>query len=89
MLVMIRKNVPNKKRCLFPHILADATQSILEIPTPNRKYPVNRAMYVNGSPNQSDSVKVFAASIGPKDVAKTETIDRITTIISRFQRGQF
>jgi len=36
-----------------------------------------------------DNVKVFAARIGPSEVAKIETTERIVIIMSRFHRGQF
>ena len=36
-----------------------------------------------------ESVMVFAARIGPRDVAKIETTERIMRMISRFHSGQF
>jgi len=59
------------------------------MPTPKRKYPVRTAIFVNLTTNTIDNVKVFAARIGPRDVAKIETTERMMRIMSRFHRGQF
>jgi hypothetical protein len=44
---------------------------------------------VNFVTKTKERVMVFAARIGPKDVAKIETIERIMRMISRFHSGQF
>jgi hypothetical protein len=59
------------------------------IPTPKRKYPVSSATFVNLTTKTKESVMVFAARIGPRDVAKIETTERIRRITSRFHSGQF
>ena len=59
------------------------------IPTPKRKYPVRMAIFVNLISKTNDNVKVFAARMGPREVAKIETTERMRRITSRFHRGQF
>jgi hypothetical protein len=44
---------------------------------------------VNASSKNKESVKVFAARMGPRQVAKTEVNDRMTRMTSRFHKGQF
>jgi hypothetical protein len=81
--------VPIRNKCLFPHILPEGTKKIAATPTPSRKYPVKIAIFVNASSKCNDKVKVLAARIGPREVAKIETTERMRRIISRFHRGQF
>ncbi len=73
----------------MPQILADGTHKMPAIPTPKRKYPVRMAIFVNFRENIRERVRVFAAKIGPRDVAKIETTERMRRITSRFQSGQF
>jgi hypothetical protein len=81
--------VPRRNKCRLPHIRADGTHSVPAIPTPKRKYPVRTAILVKLTTKINDNVKVFAARMGPRDVAKIETTERMRRIISRFQSGQF
>jgi len=83
------RTVPTRNRCRLPHILAEGTNSIPATPTPKRKYPVRIAIFVNGRLKYKDRVKVFAARIGPRQVANIETRDRMRRIMSRFHKGQF
>lgn len=85
----ISRTVPRRNKCLLPQILADGTANMPATPTPRRKYPVSSAICVNFVLKNRDSVRVLAASMGPRDVAKTEVRDRITRIASRFHKGQF
>lgn len=82
-------NVPSRNKCRLPHIRADGTHSMPAIPTPKRKYPVSSAIFVNLTTKTKESVIVFAARIGPRDVAKIATTERIMRITSRFHSGQF
>jgi hypothetical protein len=82
-------NVPKRNKCLFPHILAEGTANMPATPTPSKKYPVRIATWSNSREKYNDKVIVFAASIGPRQVAKIETTERMTRITSRFHRGQF
>jgi hypothetical protein len=86
---IIKITVPIKNKCLFPHILADGTKNIDAIATPSKYHPVRIAILVNLRRKYKDKVKVFAARMGPRQVAKIETMDRIVTIRSRFHNGQF
>jgi hypothetical protein len=87
--------VPRMNKCLFPQTLADGTKNIAEAPTPKRKYPVSLAICVNGmlqlhkSLKYKDNETVFAARIGPRQVANTETVERTKRMRSRFHNGQF
>jgi hypothetical protein len=54
-----------------------------------RKYPVSIAINVNGTSKMRESVKVLAARMGPREVAKTEVRQRMLRIKSRFHKGQF
>ena len=81
--------VPIRNKCLLPHILPEGTKNIAATPTPSRKYPVRIAIFVNASSKCNDKVKVLAARIGPRDVAKIETSERMKSIKSRFHKGQF
>jgi hypothetical protein len=76
-------------RCLFPQTLADGTANMPAMPTPSRKYPVKTAICVKGVLKTRESVRVLAARIGPREVAKTEVTERMMRMTSRFQRGQF
>jgi hypothetical protein len=89
MLEKIMMKIPRRYRCLFPHTLADGTKNMAEAPTPKRKYPVSLAICVNGVLKYRESVMVFAARIGPRQVAKMETMARIKSMPSRFHSGQF
>ncbi|KAI4110183.1 MAG: hypothetical protein L6R37_000076 [Teloschistes peruensis] len=42
--------VPSRYRCLFPHILAEATNISPATPTPHKWYPVNNAICVKSLP---------------------------------------
>ena len=82
-------NVPSRNRWRLPHTRADGTHNIPATPTPKRKYPVSSAIAVNLTTKTKERVIVFAARIGPRDVANMETTQRITRMISRFHNGQF
>jgi hypothetical protein len=58
-------------------------------PVPRSKYPVRTAIFVKGSSKCSDRVKVLAARIEPKQVAKIEMKERMKRMTSRFHKGQF
>ena len=47
------------------------------------------AIFVNSIEKTRDRVKVFAARIGPRDVAKTDVTESTIMMTSRFHSGQF
>lgn len=68
---------------------ADGTHSMPATPTPKRNHPVRSATFVNLREKYNDNVIVLAARIGPSEVAKMLTIERMSRIRSRFHSGQF
>lgn len=84
---------PRMKRWRLPQTRAKATKKKAAVPAPNKKYPVRRATWVNvrwrTEEYQRERVRVFAAIMGPRAWAKTETMERIIRMRSLFQRGQF
>lgn len=84
---------PRMKRWRLPQTRAKATKKNAAVPAPSKKYPVKRATCVKvrcwTEEYHRESVRVLAAMIGPRAWAKTETMERIMRIRSRFQRDQF
>lgn len=84
---------PRMKRWRLPQTRAKATKKNAAVPAPNKKYPVKRATCVKvrcrTEEYHSESVNVFAAMIGPRACAKTETTESMSKMQSRFHNGQF
>lgn len=59
------------------------------MPVPRSRYPVRTAIFVNERSKWNDRVKVLAARIEPKQVAKIETRERRKRMISRLSKDQF
>ena len=57
-------------------------------PTPSRYQPVSSATPVKGMMKSKVSVRVLAAKMGPREVAKMAVRDRTKVIRSRFHSGQ-
>lgn len=66
----------------------DGTRKMADAPAPRRKYPVRSATLVRFSLNSRDIVRVLAARIGPRAVARIAAKQRINVMRSRRHNGQ-
>lgn len=80
--------VPPTNKWRLPQIRPDGTKMNAAIPTPSRYHPVSSATMVNETMKWKVSVKVLAARIGPRHVAKMAIMERMKVMRSRFHSGQ-
>jgi hypothetical protein len=66
----------------------EGTKKMAAAPPPSRKYPVRRATCVMSFAKRPAMVRVLAARMGPRAVARMAAKQRMKVMRSRFQSGQ-
>ena len=82
------KTVPNTNMWRLPQMRPEGTTMKAAAPTPKRYQPVSSATPVKGMMKSKVRVRVLAARMGPREVAKMAVRDRTKVMRSRFHSGQ-